>query len=135
MTKDLFVFVFSFFILAVAGFYVHQFLLEDLAASSPIALQHLYAFFGFFSLCLCVLLYVLSKTQKFRDQIGFLYLVSVAVKIAFFCFVFYDAIFNTKSFTNKESINLLIPMFLMIILEVILLRRILNNLPPIKNAS
>ncbi|MCH9661967.1 MAG: hypothetical protein K0U54_13775 [Bacteroidetes bacterium] len=135
MSRQLLMYVISFSSLAGLGYFTHITLLSRIAAVSPISITSLYLFFGGFSLALCVLLFLLLKTKKFKDQLGFLYLVSVALKIGIFCAVFSKQIFSEVSFTNTQSLNLLIPMFLMIGLEVFFISRLLNNLTLSKNAE
>lgn len=135
MIKQLAAYLVGFAGLSFLGYQAHQLLFSQIASISPIDLKHLYLFFGGFSFALCTLFLVLSKTEKFRYQLGFLYLVSVALKIAIFCAVFSDAIFSSQSFTNKETVNLLIPMILMIVLEVVFISKLLNSFSPLKNDS
>ncbi len=132
--KHIITYLLGFGIIFVLGFSAHQFLLAKIMAQSPIDITNLYLFFGIFSFLLCVILYLLSKTEKFKDQLGFLYLVSVVLKIVAFSFVFSVHIFSERSFSNQENANLLIPMVLNILLEVFFMSKILNNTTPSKNA-
>jgi len=50
-----------------------------------------------------------------------------------FCLIFYKHIFTNDSFTNQESVNLLIPMILILALEVFFLTKLLKNISPSKN--
>ena len=135
MIKQLLIYLLSFGLLSVLGYTIHSTLLKSVAQNSPIDIVNLYLFFALFSLGLCALLLVLQKTKKFKDQLGFLYLVSVALKIALFCLVFSKVIFSKESFTNTQSINLLIPMILLIGLEVFFISKLLNGLSLPKNAE
>ncbi len=135
MIKQLGLYVIGFGLLSLIGYYLHISLFPKIASESPILLSEVYAFFSIFSLILCILLLRLSKTEKFKDQLGFLYLASVALKIMLFCFTFYRHIFIKGSFTSMESVNLLIPMILCIILEVFFISKILKNTSVLKNTK
>ncbi len=136
MIKQLSIYFINFTLVSLIGFYFHTIVLSQLADQSPISLKEVYTFFGGFSLLVCTtLLLLLSNTEKFKDQLGFLYLVSVALKIILFCIVFSKYIFTASSFTNKETINLLIPMILILVLEVFFTSKLLNNSSPLKNAK
>ena len=93
MIKQIGVYLIGFGLLSLIGYNVHTILLSQVANESPVSLKKVYLFYGIFSLMLCTQLFLLSKKEKFKDQLGFLYLVSVALKIILFCFVFYKYIF------------------------------------------
>ena len=128
MIKQLALYVFLFILLSFAGYYGHTIGLPELAAKSIISLKEVYIFFGGFSLILCISFSFLYRTHKFKDQIGFLYLLSVAIKIILFCIFFNERLFfETDSLSNQEAVNLLIPMGLMLIGEVFFISKLLNN--------
>ncbi len=133
MIKQFLIYFLSFVALPFLGYCLHTSLLPSIVVLSPITLIHLYIFFTSFSLMLCCTFFYLQKTEKFKDQLGFLYLLSVVLKIIIFYTVFYGPIFSQESFTNSQSINLLIPMVLTIVLEVYFIYKLLNKFDPIKN--
>jgi len=133
MIQQFFIYLISFIALAFFGYYIHTSVLHSIAEVSPVSLLNLYLFFTSFSLILCISFLYSQKTERFKDQLGFLYLLSVVLKIVVFCVVFRGAIFSQDSFTNKQTVNLLIPIFLMIVLEVFFISKMLNKNKPIKN--
>jgi len=133
MIKQLLIYIMLFVVLCATSYYLHTVIFTDLATKSPIGLKAVYSFHFLFTLILVILLLILSYKEKFKDQIGFLYLVSMTLKIALFCFVFKAHIFNGNSFTRTESVNLLIPMSLALFFEVLFLSKILNGFQAIKN--
>lgn len=133
MIKQLGVYLISFLLVSFIGYYLHAIVLSQFANKSPISLKYVYTFFGGFSLLLCTNFSLLSRTEKFKDQLGFLYLVSVALKILLFCIVFSKHIFIEASFTREETVNLLIPMLLMLVLEVFFTSKLLNYSSSLKN--
>jgi len=135
MIKQLSIYILSFTLVSIIGFYSHKAIMSQLAILPVISLKHNYLFHGGFSLLLCANLLFLSEKEKFRDQLGFLYLVSVGLKIVLFCIVFNKEIFTNVSFTQQESVNLLIPMIVTLVLEVFFISKLLKNLPPLKNTK
>ena len=133
MIKQNIIYFLSFVLLSLLGYCSHTSFLPSIASDSPMSVVGLYLFFTIFSFLLCTSLTYLQKTKKFREQLGFLYLFSVGLKIIIFCILFYSAIFSKESFTNRQSINLLIPMILMLILEVFFVCKLLNRFNPVKN--
>ena len=133
MVKQVALYSVTFILFSFIGYYLHTKGLSEMANQSPISLVEIYLYHGLFSFLLSTLFSFLSNTEKFRDQLGFLYLFSVSLKIIIFCFVFYDSIFRADSFTNIESANLLIPMGLFLIIEVFFISKTLNNISPLKN--
>ena len=132
MIKQLKMSLIGFVLISILVFYIHAHGFVKFAQNSPIALINLYMFFNMFSI---LLMFGLSrlKNTKFQDQIGFVYLFSVAVKIILFCLVFYNPIFKTKAFTNIESINILIPIALTLFFEIFFMSKMLKNLSGLKN--
>jgi len=135
MIRHLGIYFITFLLLSLIGYFLHTAIFSELASKSIISLAKIYTFFGSFSFILCTSLILLYQTDKFKDQIGFFYLTSVALKIIFFCFFFYNLLFTRDSFTNQEVINFLIPMFLMLVFEVFFIRNLLNNSGHIKNVK
>lgn len=133
MKKLIVTYIISFLICIALAYTFHAKLYVDFANASPIAIQSLYLFHIIFTLALVILLSFLMFQEKFKDQIGFFYLASMILKIFLFCIVFKQQIFNDRSFTNEESINLLIPMALALLFEILFLSKILNTIQPIKN--
>ncbi|TBN03897.1 hypothetical protein EYD45_07695 [Hyunsoonleella flava] len=116
-------------------YYLHVHVFVSISDKSPVPLDVIYLFNGAFSLLTCSTVLYLSNQQKYNDQIGFLYLASVVLKLVLFFLIFYRPIFKTDAFTNTESVNLLIPIILFLIIEVILIRKLLNKNSHLKNES
>lgn len=135
MIKQIGVYSISFLLLSVISYFLHIFLFPKITIESPIPLSQVYTFFSVFAFVVCVQLFILSKTEKFKDQLGFLYLVSIVLKMILFFVVFYKQIFTGEAFTNIEGINLLIPIALTLFLEVFFIRKLLKNIGTLKNAE
>ena len=133
MIKKISLYSIAFILFSGILYIVHTVGLSHIADQSPISLKNIYIFNTGFSILLCIAFILLSENQKFSDQLGFLYLGSVVLKIIGFCLVFYKPIFKTDSYTNIESVNLLIPIMLFLFLEVFFISKILKNIHPLKN--
>lgn len=135
MIKQISIYLIGFMLLLLIGFNSHQLILSKLAIDTPFPLKKVYIFHGAFSLLLCTNFLLLYHTKKFKDQLGFLYLVSVALKIILFCIVFSEHIFVEGSFTQEDGVNLLIPMAIMLFLEVFFINKLLKNSSLTKNTK
>ncbi len=133
MMKAVVFYLSSFLVLFVLFYVLHANVFVNLAKASPIQLEALYGFHCAFTLLLTLGLALLHFSNKLEGQLGFLYLASMVFKIILFCLVFKNHIFNTQSFTNTESANLLIPMFLALLFEILFLSKLLNKWSASKN--
>ena len=133
MTRQFVVYVFVFVLLYLIEYYLHTNVFKDFALKSPIDLKSLYIFHVAFTFSLSIAFLFLSTQERFKAQLGFLYLFSLAIKIFLFCVVFRKYIFNNISFTNSESSNMLIVMVLPLFFEVFFISKILKSLTVVKN--
>lgn len=133
MIKKISLYVISFILFSVVAYYLHAIGLVSISNQTPIALSGLYLFHASFSIVLFSVIMFLSENQKYRDQLGFLYIASVVLKLILFFSIFYRPIFKSDAFTNIEGVNLLVPIILFLILEVFLIVKLLNNNSPSKN--
>lgn len=105
------------------------------ASTNEIAfsLVQVYFFHGIASLILCVALIRARASDKYTDQVGFIYLISVLVKAVLFFVIFRKTMFSSYSFSNQEAVSVLIPLFLGLFFEVFFLSKLLKKTPKIKN--
>lgn len=115
------------------GLFLHKNIIADSANELPFPLSEVYLFNGIFSVVLCFGLRWLGASQKFADQLGFLYLASVVLKAFVFLIVFNTYLFNGESFTNSEAISLLCPLIIALIFEVFFLSILLSQKRVAKN--
>ena len=133
MTRHCFFYTIIFSILYFIQYYFHTNFFEDFADKSPLDLNNVYLFHLFFAFTLVLSFSFLSKTEKFKDQLGFLYLVTLTLKIFLFCVFFRNVIFSDVSLSITQGANLLIPIALPIIFEVVLISKLLKELGVVKN--
>lgn len=108
-------------------YYLHSNVLVNIAAEASVPLNRVYLFNGIFSFLICVTALYLTKSKTYSDQIGFLYLASVVLKLISFFLIFYKPVFKVDALTNTQIANLLIPIMLFLVFEVVLIRNLLNN--------
>ena len=125
MIKKIILFCLSFSTLFGIAYFLHDYILAE--NSLRFELLHLYIFHFIFSLLICCLFQVLSNSQKWSHQLGFIYIFALVTKLLFFGLVFKDSVFKIESLTKTESFNLLIPMFLFLFLEVYFITKILKT--------
>ncbi len=133
MTKFLLKYSLVFVLVMFMGYGSFYYFLQSITQEIRLSPLTLFAFHTIFSLFLCVTLAKLRTTQKFAEQVGFIYLGSVFIKVVLFSVLFRNAFFSEIPFTNIETINLLIPLFLGLFFEVFFLSRLLGHFSKIKN--
>lgn len=110
------------------GFFVHDLILNSLAITLPFVLWKIYFFQAAFTLFLCIFFdFIALKVPKFADQLGFLYLGSMVFKITVFCVIFHDILFSSLVLTKADSLSMLIPIFIFLIIEVSIVVKIINR--------
>ncbi len=128
MIKSLIAYAISFLGLSFLGYLAHINLVDSNKILTLFNIKEVYIFYGVSSFIICAVLLGLSTINKFKPQIGFLYLAALVLKIVAFCTVFYNSVFNQQKLTPSESLQLLIPLFIFLMVEVYFIARILNQL-------
>ena len=114
--------------LFVLGYFIHHAVIENAAISLPYSLFSVYMFQAVATLFICVFCEIFSSISKrFLAQLGFIYLATMVLKIGLFCLVFNSIVFSDIILTKKESLSLLIPIFIYLVYEVIVITKILNR--------
>ena len=114
----------------VLSFYTHNYALWTLERATPYDLQAIYLFHLIFSGLICIafeLLYSLST--HYKDQLGFIYLGTLVLKIVLFYVVFRGFLFSEVALSRADSLSLLIPLFIFLFFEVFIIAKILNRTP------
>lgn len=133
MIKSLLRYTGLFALFFVLVFFVHSSTLSRTDIILPFSLRLVYLFHGVFSIGLILLFYSLEHTDRFKGQLGFMYLISVVLKAALFFVVFHGAVFNDQAFTRIEAASLLIPLLAGLSFEVFILSKLLKIEASIKN--
>jgi len=128
MIKALCFYLASFILLYLISYNLHVLCISDTINSLRFSLPAVYLFNSIFSFLLCVLFFFASKNEKYNDQLGFLYLVSFALKLIVFSIVFWKSILSIDSISKFESVSLLVSIGVFLIVEVIFISRILSKI-------
>jgi hypothetical protein len=127
MIKNVFLYASVFFLLFFISFFFHEKYIENQNIILPFSLKKVYLFHFGFSLLICINLNVLSIVNKFFEQLGFVYLVSIFLKLILFCVIFYKSIFTEESLSTVARISLFIPLIIFLSTEAIFVAKILNK--------
>lgn len=114
-------------------FIIHKMSIGALEERASLSLAEIYVFHGVVSIALCGILVQARERTRFTDHLGYIYLMSVAVKAVLFFLVFNKAIFSSHSFSNQEAITMLLPLFLALLFEVFFVSKLLKKKPKLKN--
>jgi len=134
MTSKIIFHLFIFFTLFFISFHLHTFVNEKVGIELPFNLRKIYLFHAVFSALICFNFGMLSNVDKVFQQLAFIYLAALVLKIILFSIVFYKPVFSRGHLTNQEAISLLIPMAIFLLTEAIFVIKIIkkNNLKTIK---
>lgn len=112
----------------IIGYTIHNFILGSFEVEHPFTLWKIYLFQCLATLALCASFEVIAeKSPKLKDQLGFLYLAAMVLKVALFSLFFSDILFSSLVLSKTDSLSLLIPIFLFLFLEVVIIVKILNR--------
>jgi hypothetical protein len=126
MVKNLITYSFVFTLVGVSSYFFHDSFIEKSNTTLPFSLKKVYIFFMLFSFVICSLSKIGSLINKIKEQLGFVYLSTIVLKIIIFAMVFYEPIFVTELNTDQR-ITLIIPMAISLFIEVFFVAKILNK--------
>lgn len=127
MIKHFYIYLLSFTGLYFFAIALHEWILDINDIHIRYQLKYVYLFFAIISFLICVIFKIMTFIPKAKEQIGFFYLPSIFLKIVLFFMVFSDSIANLSNLSNSESLNLLIPLFIFLCLEVGFLSHLLKK--------
>ncbi len=127
MIKNILVFSVVFFVLFFVSFSLHNYVIENQSIQLPFSLKKIYLFHLAFSLLICINFLVLSTVDKFFDQLGFIYLVTIVLKLILFCIIFYKSIFTEDNLSYNTRISLFVPMIIFLLTEAVFIVKILKK--------
>jgi len=127
MIKSIFVYILVFFSIFFISFYLHETYIENQNIILPFSLKKIYLFHLGFSLLICTNFSLFSSVDKIFEQLGFIYLVTIVLKLILFCLIFYKSIFTEYNLSFSSRLALLIPMFIFLLTEAFFVAKILKN--------
>ena len=108
---------------------LHHYIITWTNSTLSYSLTEVYNFQAGFSLLICLnLLIIANISDKFKEQIGFLYLLTIVLKVLFFSLAFKEVLFSDLALNKTDSLSLLIPVFIFLTYEVVIISKILNNI-------
>ena len=127
MIKNILLYTVVFFFLFIVFFSIHSFYIENQNVILPFSLKGIYVFHFGFSLLVCSNFLFLSFFQKFSEQLGFIYLVTIVLKLLLFCILFYKPLFTEANLSFVARVSLFIPMLIFLFTEAVFIAKILKK--------
>ncbi|MFQ3180586.1 MAG: hypothetical protein ACI9Z4_000167 [Polaribacter sp.] len=127
MIKHIFIYFLIFFGIFFLSFSTHENYIDTQEVILPFSLQKVYVFHLGFSLLVCVNFRLFSNVDKIFSQLGFIYLVTLFLKIVLFYALFYQSIFNEENLSQIARVSLFIPMLIFLLTEAFFVTKILNK--------
>jgi hypothetical protein len=127
MIRSIIAYTAIFFCIFIISFSLHEYLLDEREIILPFSLKKAYLFHLGFSLIICTNFQAISKVEKIFDQLGFIYLGTILLKLITFIAIFYKSIVTEEILPFITRISLLIPMIIFLLLEAIVVAKILKK--------
>lgn len=127
MIKSFITYLIAFSLLFLVSYNLHQYALDKNTIDLRFEIITIYIFFALISFIICQGFFILSSVKKTQEQLGFLYLGTMFLKITLFVLTFYNSIIKIPSLSKTESLNILIPLFIFLFLEVYFIVRLLQQ--------
>lgn len=125
MIKQLLTYSIVFFLIYFIGYNLHEIFISNYEIYLPFSLNKIYLFHVGFSLLICSNFLLFSTVNKIFEQLGFIYLVTIVLKIILFCIFFYKSIFTVENLSFSARISLFIPMIIFLLTEAFFVAKIL----------
>lgn len=125
MSKRVIISIVVFTILYLAGSWLHDLYVSAHQIALPFPIQKSYQFHFIFCVVLIVHFELLSKFKNIKSQLGFLYLVSVVLKLGLLSYVFKSVLIDQETIALQTKFALLIPALIFLIGEVIFISKII----------
>lgn len=114
--------------LGVVFYFLHLGVLNVLNVELPYNLLNFYLFGAISSLIICLTFITLPELlPELHDKLGFMFLFSIFAKLLLLALIFRNLLFSDTVFTRMERLSMLIPIFVFLIYEVLVLTKILKK--------
>lgn len=127
MIRSILVYATVFFCLFLISFSIHEYLIEAQEVILPFSLKKVYLFHLGFSLIICINFIAISTVDKIFEQLGYIYLGTILLKLILFIAFFYKSIFAEERLPFIARISLFIPMIVFLLTEAIFVAKILRK--------
>tara|TARA_R110002126_G_scaffold291693_1_gene455353 strand:- start:8688 stop:9077 length:390 start_codon:yes stop_codon:yes gene_type:complete len=125
MIKSIFLYAFVFFTIFFLSLFLHENYIEKQALVLPFSLKKVYLFHLGFSLLICTNFLLFSTVDKIFEQLGFIYLATIVLKLILFCNIFYNPIFTEDNLSFASRVSLIIPVIIFLLTEAVFVAKIL----------
>lgn len=131
MGKTICIYALVYGVLFFGSYSLHGYVLKTKGIDLPFSLLDAYIFHAVFSFCICLFFKIASYRPKVFEQLGYIYLASVLIKLFFFTALYKNVLFGDPAISTLESFQLLVPLFVFLPFEVYFISKILsqNSLP------
>lgn len=106
---------------------IHSSLLAKKEIYLAFSLEKIYLFNAGFSALVCINILLLSTVNKFKEQLGFIYLVTLFAKIILFSATFYKSIIKVDEMQMVEKLSMLFPLLIFLLTEIIFIAKLINQ--------
>ena len=114
--------------LGVVFYFLHLGVLDLLDIELPYNLFNFYLFGAISSLIICLTFITLPELlPELHDKLGFMFLFSIFAKLFLLALIFKNLLFSDTVFTRMERLSMLIPIFIFLIYEVLVIVKILKK--------
>lgn len=127
MIKSILIYASVLFLIFLIGHFIHNFYIEKQQLILSFSLKKVYLFHFGFSLIICVNFLLLSNVNNILEQLGFIYLGAILLKLILFGVTFYKSIFTQEALTFVERLSLFIPTIIFLLTEAIFIIKIINK--------
>ena len=127
MIRSIIAYAAIFFCIFIISFSLHEYLIEQRQIILPFSLKKVYLFHLGFSLIICTNFVAISRVEKIFDQLGYIYLGTILLKLIIFIATFYKSIITGETLPFITRISLLIPMIIFLFIEAIIVAKILKK--------
>lgn len=127
MIKKIAFYLLSFIVVFAIAFKTQSYVLETLNIELRYSLLKVHLFHCVLSFIICASFLFFSNNEKWASQLGYIYIFTFISKFLFFAVAFKESLFELENLSKTESLNLLIPLFLFLFLEVYFIAKILNK--------
>ncbi|WP_075341499.1 DUF6168 family protein [Tenacibaculum agarivorans] len=123
MIKRIVLFIAAIVLLFIVSYFLNSYLVEE--NHFPFSLFSVYLFHAIAASIVYAIVELVA--DKLPNQAGYAYLASIFIKIGFFVLIFNTSVFGENILTKPERFSLVVPLFLFLITEAIMVSKLLNS--------
>ena len=127
MIRNILVFTVVFLFLFFVSYSLHEFFIKNEDVMLPFSLKKVYIFHFAFSLLICTNFQIFSTVDKIFEQLGFIYLGTILLKLMLFSLIFYKSVFSRETLEFTARLSLFIPMIVFLLTEAVFIAKILKK--------